>query len=703
MGSVPSREFHESPESLFFSRSGGTLQLARLPLTPHFFPSADCLGFRQLCDCRRSQSMKYGFALKEGPSHERHWRGSGKRRRGGVCYAQDGDAWDDICEEELESDPSAPCRRDMMDFVLPTDETADASVSRGRKNEEKNFAMKGDLCRDGEGHIATEELYRLMVTHGAVPALTDTNAEMRELYEQELAWRKARAIIHNYRQRQYESRAERSKEDEEAQVRLAEQVPPPRRFLRALPTAVVAVVDTDDAMKKAPQKSAIPCDGILHLMERDGMLFLASRRDDSYVVPPTPIRVVGCNSLLPAMCRGTLWLRGYEATAVADEEEDAYIESLPLSQRPPVLCACHFCEAAISEKAFGRGLIEGLGCYALHSTMAGMEELVARPVWHLGLASHVSLLHCINEIRQLVSMTAFPAGMRVSVRGNRLLIRMQEKALRAVCQLLCACTDNFAPQPWDRHVRKQNVLDAVLYDYGGCIGVHQATGKLCVPKRVHDLVSHHIGEEGDDARSASRLLVFTVVNPWQSVKSSSVLVRRKESPDEEDDASTEVFHDGDLLVHDQARRRWIRLLQPGLCLEMVLLCWVKTLLAAATFWHNDGGWLRNVEGSIVQEGRFHIWGTAHDGLPYFFGVIPKFARERRRRMLRQAREKFVWDGASWHCQGEKVEDHDAAMPAQDQARRHCAHTPSTHRRRHGDAANYLCNGYFTWNPYGSCS
>ncbi|RNE99080.1 hypothetical protein TraAM80_08404 [Trypanosoma rangeli] len=335
--------------------------------------------------------------------------------------------------------------------------------------------------------------------------------------------------------------------------------------------------------------------------------------------------------------------------------------------------------------------------------MAGMEDLVARPVWHLGLASHVSLLHFIAEIRQVVSMTAFPAGVRVSVRGNRLLIRMQEKSLRAVCQLLCACTGNFAPRPWDRHVWKQNVLDTALYDYGGCIGVHQATGKLCVPKRIHDVVSHQIGEGGDDARGESRLLVFTVVNPWQGVKSPSVLVRRKETPDEEDDVLTEVFNDGDLLVHDQVRRRWIRLTQPNLCLETVLLCWVKTLLAAATLWHNDGGWLRNVEGCIVQEGRFHIWGTVHDGLPYFFGVIPKFAKERRRRMLRQAREKFLWDGASRHCRGEKVGDQGAAMPAQDQARRHCAHTPSTHCKRHGDAANYFCNGYFTWNPYGGFS
>ncbi|RNF27458.1 uncharacterized protein Tco025E_00320 [Trypanosoma conorhini] len=697
MGAVPSREFHESPVALVFTRSGTTLQMARLPLTPHFFPSADCLAFRQLCDCRGSQSMKYGFALNEGPSHERHWRAGGMRR-GGVCNLQASDAWDELCEEELEPDPSAPYQRDMMEFLLPTDEAANFFVSREGRNAKENFAMTGNACRDGESQVTTEDLYRLLVTEGTVPALTDTNAEMQELYRTELAWRKARAVICHYRQSQCEGN-----EEEEAKVRLAEQVPPPRRFLRALPTAVVAVVDSDEAMRKAPRKCAIPCDGILHLMENDGMLFLASRRSDGYIVPPTPIRVVGCNSLLPAMCRGTSWLRGYDATPVAEGEEDAYIESLPLSRRPPVLCACHFCEAAVSEKAFGRGLLEGLGYYALHSRMAGMEDLVARPVWHLGLASHASLLHFVAEIRQLVSMATFPAGVRVSVRGSRLLLRMQERALRAVCQLLCPCTDSFAPQPWGQHVWKQNVINAALYDYGGRIGVHPTTGELCVPQRIHDVVLHQTEKEADDTRDGSMQLVFIVVNPWQNATSPSALMRRKDTPEEEDEASAEVFYDGDLLVHDHVRHRWRRLLQPDVSLETVLLCWVKKLLAAATFRHSDKGWLRDVEGRIVQEGRFHIWCTMHDGLPYFFGVIPKFAKERRRRMLRQARGKFLRDEESQHRPEVKGEEQDDVTPAQDhQARRRCAHPLPAHSKRHGDAANYFRNGCFTWNPYGSC-
>ncbi|RNF15414.1 hypothetical protein TcG_07031 [Trypanosoma cruzi] len=698
MGSVPSREFHESPDALFFTRCGTTLKLARLPLTPHFFPSENCLAFQQLDNCCRSQSMKYGFTPCDGPSHKRHGC-VGERRRRCVCYARENDEWDDICEEELELDPSVPCQQDMMELVPPTDEMANNFVLHAKKNDIKNASMTKESCSSGTNHMATEELYRLLVTQGTVPAIVETNAEMKELYEKEIAWRHARRMICRYRQRLRNGAEARSETNEETVVRLAEMVSPPCRFLRALPTAVVAVVDSEDAMRRAPPKSVIPPDGALHLMENDGMLFLASRNNERCIVPPTPVRVVGCNSLLPAMCRGTPWLRGYATTPV-EEEEDAYIESLPPSQRPPVLCACQFFEAAISEKAFGRALIEGFGYYALHSRMAGMDDLVARPVWHLGLASRVPLLHFIAEIRQLVSMAAYPTGMALSIRGNCLLFRLQEAALRAMCQLLCPCTDSFAPQSSFQHVWRQNVPRSALYEYGGRIGVSRTNGTLCASKHVYDAVQKHARGEGENTVGISRLLVFTVVNPWQTSTPLSDFGKRYDVIEKEDKSSN-VFNDGDLLVYDNVRRQWTCLLQSDVTLETLLLCWVKRLLVAATFRHDDTGWLRDTEGLIVQVGRFHIWSEVYDGLPYFFGAIPKFSKERRRRMLRKTREKFLQEeeGAKRLHEGKRNEK-DSVMPAQDPAGRHFACTLSTLFKRHGDAANYFCNGSFTWNPYG---
>ncbi|EKF27325.1 hypothetical protein MOQ_008954 [Trypanosoma cruzi marinkellei] len=720
MGSVPSREFHESPDALFFTRCGTTLKLARLPLTPHFFPSANCLAFQQLDNCCRSQSMKYGFTLPDGSLHKRHWcmeekRGRSMWWRRCVCHARDNEDWDDICEEELELDPSMPCQQDMMlELALPTEETTNTFVLYAKKDGKQNISMTKESCSNGKSHMAMEELYHLLVTQGTVPAIVETNAEMKELYEKEIAWHHARKIICRYRQRLRHDAETRSEMNEENAVRLAEMVSPPRRFLRALPTALVAVVDSEDAMRKAPPKSIIPCDGTLHLMEHDGMLFLVSRKNDGYIVPPTPVRVVGCNSLLPAMCRGTPWLRGYAATPVEEEEEeeDAYIESLPLSQRPPVLCACHFFEASISEKAFGRALIEGLGYYALHSRMAGMDDLVARPVWHLGLASRVPLLHFMAEIRQLLSMAAYPTGMALSVRGNCLLFRLQEAAFRAVCQLLCPCTDSFAPPSFCQLVWRQNIPRLALYEYGGRIGVSRTNGTLCVSKHVYNTIQKHAQEEENNTEDISRLLVFTVVNPWQTSMPPSDFgrkrrTRRKNDVIEKEDISSNVFNDGDLLVYDNVRCQWTHLLQPDVTLETILLCWVKKLLLAATFRHDDTGWLRDTEGHIVQVGRLHIWCKVHDGLPYFFGAIPKFAKERRRRMLRKNREKFLQEEEekekeSKRRYGGKRDEKDSVISVQDPAGHHFACTLSTHFKRHGDAANYFCNGSFTWNPYGRC-
>ncbi|GET86192.1 hypothetical protein, conserved [Leishmania tarentolae] len=65
-------------------------------------------------------------------------------------------------------------------------------------------------------------------------------------------------------------------------------------------------------------------------------------------------------------------------------------------------------------------------------------------------------------------------------------------------------------------------------------------------------------------------------------------------------------------------------------LEDILLCWIKRRLQSATMRNrSDPGWLRDSEGHIVQEGRYYIWGFEQDGQQYFYGLIPKFAKEKK--------------------------------------------------------------------------
>ncbi|TPP54966.1 hypothetical protein CGC20_23170 [Leishmania donovani] len=65
-------------------------------------------------------------------------------------------------------------------------------------------------------------------------------------------------------------------------------------------------------------------------------------------------------------------------------------------------------------------------------------------------------------------------------------------------------------------------------------------------------------------------------------------------------------------------------------LEDILLCWIKRRLQSATMRNRtDPGWLRDSEGHIVQEGRYYIWGFEQDGQQYFYGLIPKFAKEKK--------------------------------------------------------------------------
>ena len=64
--------------------------------------------------------------------------------------------------------------------------------------------------------------------------------------------------------------------------------------------------------------------------------------------------------------------------------------------------------------------------------------------------------------------------------------------------------------------------------------------------------------------------------------------------------------------------------------EDILLCWIKRRLQSATMRNRqDPGWLRDNEDHIVQEGRYYIWGFEHDDQRYFYGLIPKFAKEKK--------------------------------------------------------------------------
>ncbi|KAG5506921.1 hypothetical protein JIQ42_07640 [Leishmania sp. Namibia] len=67
-------------------------------------------------------------------------------------------------------------------------------------------------------------------------------------------------------------------------------------------------------------------------------------------------------------------------------------------------------------------------------------------------------------------------------------------------------------------------------------------------------------------------------------------------------------------------------------LEDIVLCWIKRRLQSATMRNrSDPGWLRDSEGHIVQEGRYYIWGFEQDSQQYFYGLIPKFAKEKNKR------------------------------------------------------------------------
>ncbi|ORC86466.1 uncharacterized protein TM35_000281820 [Trypanosoma theileri] len=819
MGCLPSREFHESPQSLQYIRTD-SLVFIRLPLTPHFFPTPQSLAFQQLFACRAAQSAKYGFdildphrkccghaeitIIKEKEkeisgiftqdSQKSYCKRCDKEKEFNLktnrdCHNnkyddddEEEEDWDGVCEEELEMNPSA-IYREKKDYLIPTSNEHDNSTvyltDDGIEKEEN---------KHNEEHIhhcycrSPEELYRVLITQGTVPAITETNAEMRALYDKELAWRSAREIIRNYRQQQQQQQEQEEEEQNEekkknkretdipAAVRAAEKVLPPQRFLWPLPTAVLNVLTpTDNTYQTPPDdiiRNTLPCDGKLHLMEYNSTLFLVACSNtevDTYIVSPIAVRVVGCDSLIPAVCRGTPWLRKLNATPNiinyndyndynnsddnnndddVDLEEDRYNEELPPFQRPPVLCACLFCGVDVCCKAISRAQLAGYGHYALHSKMTGMSGLIVRPVWHLGIASNVPLLRLTAELRGLLQGVNFSTYSSVvtSIRGKRILLRFQEKAVMAVCEV-CARSDNFAKELHCHHMQQQQqqgqkeeekeeklMETSIFYDYGGRIGVHSKTGELCVTTHIrnslHMLEDASFNEEKEEKEEMGERklrgkrvgkengkrktccckteLVFVVTIPWKTAKGPSS--QRTITPTvaaTEDEKRKKVkysFSDGDLIVYNRTREEW-ELLPPSLVqLEHVLLFWVRKTLDKNVFSRSDSGWLRRRQPNqqIVEEGRFHIWSFIHDGVPYFFGIMPKFAKERRKRELSLLR-KTQLERKQIEQEPQQQDNTDNTQSLQQE---HSPKRTMGQTKRYGDAANYFRNGCFMWNPYG---
>lgn len=68
-------------------------------------------------------------------------------------------------------------------------------------------------------------------------------------------------------------------------------------------------------------------------------------------------------------------------------------------------------------------------------------------------------------------------------------------------------------------------------------------------------------------------------------------------------------------------------------MEDILLCWIKNKLRNAAHNHkNDPGWLRDAKGNIVRERNYYIWGFEHDHQRFYYGLIPKFAREKKKKV-----------------------------------------------------------------------
>ncbi|KPA74696.1 hypothetical protein ABB37_09015 [Leptomonas pyrrhocoris] len=242
MGALPSRESHEGPNTVYFGNNTGVVTF-RLPMTPHFFPSADCLAFKEVHRVRDSQSCKYSFNIREASAV------LPEAAAKAFTLAQE-EYWGPEAEVV---DPSLHYHDEEVQARL-----AESGHSRG----EKQSKSKGSVAASQHIRRSVEcrrELYQMLVINPSTNALIDTDAEMLEIFLADQRWRAARDVVrrhHAYARQQRMTEVERSQLDSAevvdvdvsaAELEVAEAVPPPRKWLRPLPEVVVERMSMEDA------------------------------------------------------------------------------------------------------------------------------------------------------------------------------------------------------------------------------------------------------------------------------------------------------------------------------------------------------------------------------------------------------------------------------------------------------------------------
>ncbi|KAK7201884.1 hypothetical protein NESM_000255800 [Novymonas esmeraldas] len=245
MGALPSRESHEGPNTIYFNNNNGTVAL-HVPLTPHYFPSADCLAFKEVHRVRNSQSCKYSFNIKEASAVL-------PDAAAAAFHHSLGEDWG---PEMRAADPSvhyhdedvAACLRE---HGLPSQPPSSSSS-----------AMPCPRPAIEDRH----ELYRALVLEPTRGALVDTDAEMCELFAQEQRWQAARDVVRRHREQTlarqpaqcHSGRGGDDVRDPDAPplaavdadaLAEAEAVPPPRVWLRPIPEAVMERMSMEDTHK----------------------------------------------------------------------------------------------------------------------------------------------------------------------------------------------------------------------------------------------------------------------------------------------------------------------------------------------------------------------------------------------------------------------------------------------------------------------
>ena len=246
MGALPSRESNEGPNTVYFGNNTGVVTF-RIPLTPHYFPSADCLAFKEVYRVRDSQSCKYSFNIREASAVLP------------AALAKDfATAQEEYWGPEAETvDPSLHYHDEEIQTRLVEN---GFSRSDGKKHESDNKSNNnnnsGGSASGVQEHIrrsieSRHELYQKLVVEPTKNALVDTDDEMREIFLAEQRWRAARDTVRRHRNfvsQQRMTEQERSQVEDcnvvtsdvsAAELEAAESVPPPRMWLRPIPEAVI--------------------------------------------------------------------------------------------------------------------------------------------------------------------------------------------------------------------------------------------------------------------------------------------------------------------------------------------------------------------------------------------------------------------------------------------------------------------------------